>query len=84
MRITINYMVEINDEFFDVRFTANCYMMNDAVDSHDSGSDFVEMEEVEWDEFLYTLEENNAIRKVTQTFDFYQEFKAEYLETIKP
>ena len=84
MRITINYMVEINDEFFDVRFTANCYMMNDAVDLYDSGSDFVEMEEVEWDEFLYTLEENNAIRKVTQTLDFYKEFEAEYLDAIKP
>jgi hypothetical protein len=42
------------------------------------------MEEVEWDEFLYTLEENNAIRKVTQTLDFYKEFEAEYLDAIKP
>jgi hypothetical protein len=84
MRITINYMVDINDEYFEVRFTANCYMMNDAVDSYDSGSNYVEMEEVEWDEFLYTLEENNAIRKVTQTLDFYKEFEAEYLDAIKP
>jgi len=57
--------------------------MNDAVDSYDSGSNYVEMEEVEWDEFLYTLEENNAIRKVTQTLDFYKEFESEYLDAIK-
>jgi hypothetical protein len=85
-------MVEINDEFFDVRFTANCYMMNDGIghydymgnSEYDAGRNYVEMEEVEWDEFLYTLEENNAIRKATKTLDFYKEFEAEYLEAIKP
>ena len=88
MKLTINYPVDINNETLIVRFTANCYMMNDGIgsydymgqSSYDAGSNYVEVEEIEWDEFLYTLQENNEIRNITQTHQFYKEFQEEYFE----
>lgn len=92
MRLTINYPVDIDSEIFDVRFTAECYMTNDGIGYHDycgvssfdAGRDYLAIEDIEWDEFLYTLEENNEIRKITKTYDFRKTLKAEYLNAIEP
>jgi len=91
MRLTINYPVDINSEIFDVRFTAECYMTNDGIGYHDycgvssfdAGRDYLAIEDIEWDEFLYTLQENNEIRNITQTHQFYKEFQEEYLEATQ-
>lgn len=86
MKITINYPVNIEGEVFDVRMTADCDMMNTGIGSYefmgargyDAGFDVVDVGVIEWDEHLYTLSENNVIRKASETYACISTFSKTY------
>ena len=90
INIQINHPVMIDGETFSVRFTADCYISNDGIGSYeycgsveiDKGHDYVEVENIKWDEHLYTLHENNVIRKATRSMAFGSHFENGYYNYI--
>ena len=68
MRITIKHEVNAYDWTLQVNLTAECYLI---------GED-VEIDEITWDEFLYTHEENEAIEYQSQTEYVQNKFIEQY------
>lgn len=68
MRITIKHEVNAYDWTLQVNLTAECYLI---------GED-VEIDEITWDEFLYTHEENDAIHYDTETAYVQHKFIEQY------
>ena len=91
MKISINYEVEIVDEIFSVRLTAECYIKNDGIGSYeymgsveyDEGKDYLVVEDITWDQYLYTISENNTIRVASDTDDCYKAFKKAFKQEIE-
>jgi len=68
MRMTIKQEVQVITYSIWVTMRANCYML----------AGFVEVEDIEWDEYLYTHTENLAIEEQTETKYLINKFIDEY------
>jgi hypothetical protein len=70
MRISIYEEVQVITYSIWVNIRANCYMLGDSV----------EVEDIEWDDFLYTHLENEVIREQAKSVDMIYRFEIEYKE----
>jgi hypothetical protein len=68
MRISIYEEVQVITYSIWVNIRANCYMLGDSV----------EVEDIEWDDFLYTHLENEVIRELAKSLDIVHRFAVEY------
>jgi hypothetical protein len=68
MRISIYEEVQVITYSIWVNIRANCYMLGDSV----------EVEDIEWDDFLYTHLENEVIRELAKSVNMICRFEIEY------
>lgn len=88
--ISIIYPVDINEETFSVRLTADCEIDNDGIGAYeywgakcnDVGEDFVDVKNIRWDHDLYTLQENECIRRATDNCEVYDKFEDAYKDFL--
>jgi len=70
MRMTIKQEVQVITYSIWVNIRANCYMLGDSV----------EVEDIEWDDFLYTHLENEAIQELVESVHMIHRFEIKYKE----
>lgn len=70
MIITIEQEIQVITYSIWVNIRANCYMLGDSV----------EVEDIEWDDFLYTHLENKAIQETAESEHIVHRFANEYKE----
>ena len=70
MRIIIKQEVQVITYSIWVNISANCYMLRDSI----------EVEDIEWNDFLYTHLENEAIQELAESVHMVHRFEIEYKE----
>jgi hypothetical protein len=68
MRMTIKQEVQVITYSIWVNIRANCYMLGDSI----------EVEDIEWDDFLYTHLENEAIQEIAESEHMVHRFEIQY------
>jgi len=68
MRITITQEVQVITYSIWVKISANCYMLDGSI----------EVEDIEWDDFLYTHLENEAIQEIAESEHMVHRFEIQY------
>jgi hypothetical protein len=68
MKMTIKQEVQVITYSIWVNIRANCYMLGDSI----------EVEDIEWDDFLYTHLENEAIQELAESVHMVHRFEIEY------
>jgi len=86
MKVSILFPVEIGFDTINVKLTADCNMINTGIGGYDymgsreydAGYDVVEVENITWHQYLYTIRENNTIRVAIESDKCYQAFEKAY------
>jgi hypothetical protein len=66
--MTIKQEVQVITYSIWVNIRANCYMLGDSI----------EVEDIEWDDFLYTHLENEAIQEIAESEHMVHRFEIQY------
>ncbi len=90
LSLDIFYNININGETFSVKLEADCSIVNDGIGAYeycgsreyDEGQTYIKAENITWEYDLYTLEENEAIRKEADSYDVQEAFGEEYKRYI--
>jgi len=64
MKITLKHEVQVIDHIIWVKVTANCFLLDGSI----------EVEDFEWDDYLYTHTENLAIEEQTESKYFINKY----------
>ena len=88
--LDIFFPVDIDGETFNVKLVANCSIVNDGIGAYeyhgskeyDEGQTYVKADSIRWQHDLYTLQENEVIRKASESYDVQEAFGEEYQKYI--
>lgn len=91
MKVSITFPVEIGFDTINVKLTADCDYINTGIGGYeymgsceyDEGETILQVKNIEWAKFLYTIRENNTIMIATDSDTCYDAFEAEVKQIIE-
>jgi hypothetical protein len=91
MKVSIIFPVEVGFDEINVKLTADCEMTNTGIGSYeymgsrefDEGETILEVKNIEWARYLYTIRENNTIMIATDSDACYKAFKKAFKQEIE-
>jgi hypothetical protein len=91
MKVSIILPVEVGFDEINVKLTADCEMTNTGIGSYeymgsrefDEGETILEVKNIDWARYLYTIRENNTIMIATDSDACYKAFKKAFKQEIE-
>ena len=91
MKVSIIFPVEVGFDTINVKLTADCNYVNTGIGYYEyggsveyhEGETLLDVKNIEWAKFLYTIRENNTIMIATDSDACYDAFEAEVKQIIE-
>ena len=91
MKVSIIFPVEVGFDTINVKMKADCNYVNTGIGyyeyggsvEHHEGETTLDVKNIEWAKFLYTIRENNTIMIATDSDACYDAFEAEVKQIIE-